>query len=113
MSTLPSHPTDQPPPPVAQQLCGQAEVIIRPHDLDKRLPPVGSNPAVVLEAEAMFWRDLPELLKERPGQWVAYYSTARIGFGTTRAALWQECCRQGYMDFLVLHIEPYPDIDFI
>ncbi len=70
-------------------------------------------PPIILEAQEAFLRDLPELLKERHGQWVAYHGAQRIGFGTTKSALWRECRRQGYEDFLVRRIWPYPESDFI
>ncbi len=70
-------------------------------------------PPIILEAEEAFRRDLPELLKERHGQWVAYHGAQRIGFGTTKTALWNECLRQGYEDFLVRRIWPFPESDLI
>jgi hypothetical protein len=84
------------------------------------LPPLGSDPAIrastppeILEAQTAFLRDLPELLKERRGQWVAYYGAKRIGFGETEEALWQECLRQGYQNFLVRCVWPRPPFDYI
>jgi hypothetical protein len=70
-------------------------------------------PPIVLEAGEAFRRDLPELLKERPGQWVAYYGAQRLGFSTSKTTLWNECLRQGYEDFIVVRIWPYPESDFI
>lgn len=43
-----------------------------------------------------FERDLPELYKERPGEWVAYHGGERLGFGKQRLDLYQECARRGY-----------------
>ncbi len=34
-----------------------------------------------------FRRDLPELLRTHPGQWVAYHGDERIGFGRTETEL--------------------------
>jgi hypothetical protein len=65
------------------------------------------------QALLAFWRDLPQLLKERPGQWVAYRGDQRLGFAETRAELWQQCLKQGYTpgEFLVRSIEPEdPDL---
>ena len=70
-------------------------------------------PPIVLEAGEAFRRDLPQLLQERPGQWVAYHGAQRLGFGTTQTALWNECLRQGYEDFIVIRILAYPESDFI
>src|SRR4051794_27765725 len=35
------------------------------------------------QAVLAFRRDLPALLKERPGQWVAYHGPNRVGFAST------------------------------
>jgi hypothetical protein len=41
-----------------------------------------------------FWRDRPQLRKERPGQWVAYHGDRCLGFARTSAELYQRA-RQG------------------
>jgi hypothetical protein len=60
------------------------------------------------QATLAFWRDLPQLLRERPGQWVAYHGDRQLGFGATRWELWQECLRRGLVpdEFVVRSIEP-------
>jgi hypothetical protein len=68
---------------------------------------------VILDAQEAFLQDLPELLTERYGQWVAYYGRNRLGFGKTKTALWQECCRMGYQNFLVRRICPHSPFDYI
>src|SRR5690242_12347504 len=65
--------------------------------------------SVMMErSQAAFRRDLPQLLQERPGQWVAYHGDVRIGFGSSKRVLYQECLRQGLPigDFAVRSIEP-------
>jgi hypothetical protein len=74
-------------------------------------PPLA--PPIVLEAQEAFRRDLPELLKERHGQWVAYHGARRVGFGASKAALWRECLQQGLEDFLVCRVWPMPEWDLI
>jgi hypothetical protein len=80
-------------------------------------PPFDSErplaPPIILEAQAAFLRDLPQLLKERYGQWVAYHGAQRIGFGKTQTALWNDCLRQGYEDILIRRIWPIPESDLI
>jgi hypothetical protein len=117
MSTLPSHPPERPavpaPPPAAETA--------RTDGLDTPpLAPLGSDPYVrtsppppILEAQQTFLRDLPELLTERRQQWVAYHGGSRIGFGATKTALWQECLRQGYQEFLVRRTRPRAESDLI
>ncbi len=82
--------------------------------------PLGSDPYIrattppeILEAQETFFRDLPQLLQERPGQWVAYYGKRRLGFGKTSRALHAECVRQGYPAAMIRRIYPYPETDYI
>jgi hypothetical protein len=42
-----------------------------------------------------FYRDLPQLLQERPGQWVAYSGNRQLGFAATSTELYRECIRRG------------------
>jgi hypothetical protein len=72
-----------------------------------------SIPPAIREAQKAFQRDLPQLLRERPGQWVAYHGDKPIGFAATKTALCQECEGRGYEEYLVRCIEPYPDFDSI
>jgi hypothetical protein len=60
------------------------------------------------QALLAFWRDLPQLIQERPWQWVAYHGDRQLGFADTRVELWQECLRQGLQEgeFIVRSIEP-------
>jgi hypothetical protein len=70
----------------------------------------GEPAAAALEVQALrtYWRDLPQLLQERPGQWVAYHGDRQLGFAGTRYELWQECLKQGLRpdEFLIRIIEP-------
>ena len=63
-----------------------------------------------LEQQALrsFRRDLPDLYRERPSEWVAYQGTSLIGFGPEKHLLYQDCVKQGhYLDeFVVFCIEP-------
>jgi hypothetical protein len=63
---------------------------------------------LVEQAQQAFSRDLPHLLRERPGQWVAYHGDRQIGFAEAQLKLYQECLRQGIdeEEFVVLCIEP-------
>jgi hypothetical protein len=74
---------------------------------------IASTPPAIVEAQRTFFRDLPQLLKEHPGKWVAYHGAKRIAFGESQRALWRECERLGYEDFLVRRIRPYPPTDYI
>jgi hypothetical protein len=63
---------------------------------------------MILKAEAAFRRDLKQLLKERPGQWVAYHGDRRIGFADDDLALAKACLEAGIdlSEFIVKFIEP-------
>ncbi|MBI1900566.1 MAG: hypothetical protein HYS13_05575 [Planctomycetia bacterium] len=56
----------------------------------------------ILEAKEAFERDLPELVREHEGQWVAYYRRQRIAFGSSMPGLYQQCFQQGYHDKKIL-----------
>ena len=60
------------------------------------------------QAHETFCRDLGRLVEERPGQWVAYRGTSRIGFAASKTSLFRLCeglgLRRG--EFLVRSIEP-------
>ena len=116
MSTEPSQSTNQPAMPGLPQ---PGEAVNEP-DSRCPLPPLGSDPAIIastppeiLEAQRQFFADLPQMLRERPGQWVAYYGKHRLGFAKDDLALWQECRRQGYEEVLIWCIYPYPETDYI
>jgi len=72
-------------------------------------PPPGIEPLMLRSMQA-FWRDLPELLrnKRNRGKWVAYHGDERVGFGKSQAEMFQECFRRGLRDveFYVGKIEP-------
>ena len=90
---------------------------------DRRtLPPLGSDPEIrastppiILEGQAAFFADLPEMLRDRYKQWVAYHGKHCIGFGKTKTALYKECRRQGCpMDEIIIYcVWPYPEVDYI
>ena len=63
---------------------------------------------MVAKSQVAFRRDLPELLKNRYGQWVAYHGDERLGFGRTQLELYRECLRRGLKDedFVVWGISP-------
>ena len=47
------------------------------------------------QALLAFRRDLPGLMKEQPGKWVAYHGDSRVGIAKTDLELYQLCARQG------------------
>src|SRR5438552_2350951 len=86
-----------------QELAGAAPGPSIPEYEPVRIPPA------ILEAQAAFERDLPRLLKERPGQWVAYRPEGPILFAADKTTLCQECERLGYREFLTRMVYPYPE----
>jgi hypothetical protein len=51
---------------------------------------VNGSPLAQL-AEATFRQQLPQLLTERPGQWVAYHGSQLVGFAKTDIELYRVC----------------------
>ncbi len=72
------------------------------------------NPALGQLALETFRRDLPRLMAERPGQWVAYHGDKLIGFAKTPPDLYQELDRRGLdgREYVVYCIEPEPPREF-
>jgi hypothetical protein len=62
------------------------------------------------QALQAFRRDLPNLMKEHPGRWVAYHGDRRVGIAKTDLELYQLCDRQGIPDddYIVRPVEPEP-----
>lgn len=63
---------------------------------------------VIAASQAAFAGDLPRLLEERPGQWVAYQGQRQLGFGRSKTELYQQCLRLGFRvgEFVVRRIRP-------
>ena len=55
-----------------------------------------------------FEQDLPQLLAQRPGQWIAYRGSRSIGFADEKHLLYQQCFDDGLQreEFVVFCIEP-------
>ncbi len=73
-----------------------------------------ANPSLGEQAEATFRKLLPQLLLEKPGQWVAFHGTRLIGFARTDLELYRECRKQNIpaADCVVRPIEADPP-DFL
>jgi hypothetical protein len=102
--------------PVAQRdyvLLGREEydrLLALPAKDSLSVPPGSQVPPGIRASQEAYWRDLPELLQQKPGerQWVAYHRQERIGFAATVAELYQECQRRGIPigEFYVDRVEP-------
>jgi hypothetical protein len=63
-------------------------------------PPVAESsfevPSGILRSQQAFWRDLPELLKNKRnhGKWVCYHGDERVGIGTHEQLI-RACIRRG------------------
>jgi hypothetical protein len=71
-------------------------------------PPAQQLSPQIQQSQDAFRRDLPQLLRERYRQWVAYHGDERIGFSPSKRELYQECLRRGLQPgtFVVRSIEP-------
>ena len=70
----------------------------------------GAVPEGIRRSQEAFFRDLPELLKDRGlrGKWVAYHRDERIKIGPTQTDVIKECNRRGLKsdEYDVFVIEP-------
>jgi hypothetical protein len=66
------------------------------------------TPPMIERAQAAFRRDLPQLLKDYKGRWVAYHGDRQVGLGRSKRELFQRCLRQGLPrnEFVVRSVEP-------
>jgi hypothetical protein len=74
-----------------------------------------ASPAEPVDPRELGWKtfqeELPQLVREHAGEWVAYQGGRRLGFARTRTELYQECLRRGLKreEFLVCCVEPAVD----
>ncbi|MFI5456943.1 MAG: hypothetical protein ACHRXM_15970 [Isosphaerales bacterium] len=70
--------------------------------VDREVPPL------IQRGQEVFHRDLPQLLKEHGGKWVAYSGDRQLGVGRSQRELYQRCLRQGLNrdEFVVRGIGP-------
>src|SRR5947209_6954343 len=78
----------------------RAEVFERMAGASQSPPAEEVSPLIapaMLRSQRGFWRDLPELLKNRRnhGKWVAYHGDERVGLGKTRTELYRHCLGRG------------------
>jgi hypothetical protein len=79
----------------------------QPHEGNEQQTQPGEPSSLAVEGEKAFARDLSGLLKERPGQWVAYHGNRQLGFARTSTELYEKGLAQGIPedDLSVLRIE--------
>ena len=71
----------------------------------EQVPP--EIPPGITRSVAAFRRDLPELLNEHAGEWVAYHHEDCVGFGGSKTQLYKECLSHfGRGEFIVEFVEP-------
>ena len=73
--------------------------------------PHGTPPAIEASLKA-FGEALPQLLRERAGQWVAYHAGRQLGFAETKTELYQRCLAAGLRrgEFIVRLIQPQVEV---
>jgi hypothetical protein len=79
-------------------------------DWFRELVAIGVAP-LIAQAQVRHRRDLPELLKEHPGEWVAYLGAERLAIGKSERELTEKCIHRGLKDdeFLVRAIAKHSD----
>ena len=71
-------------------------------------PVLGDYSQELLAAERRYLRDLPQLLRSKPGRWVGYSSQGLIAEGDDELAVFRTCGQQGLQrgQFVVARVEP-------
>src|SRR5947207_12319766 len=62
------------------------------------LPDWAKVPRMIALSTIAYKRDLPRLLKERPGQWIAYSGDRCLGFARREIDLHRRCIKLGLKD---------------
>ena len=76
------------------------------------LPDGGKIPPLIARGNLQFKRDLPRLLRQAPGKWVAYRGEECLGIASDFRKLYTVADRRGLKDdeFVIRHIEEWdPD----
>jgi hypothetical protein len=78
-----------------------------PVSSSQRAQAFGTDPQLSCCYE-VFLRDLPGLLSDHAGQWVAYAANRQIGIHASKRSLYRQCIAAGHSDgeFLICGIEP-------
>lgn len=65
------------------------------------------TPEGIARSLAAFRRDLPQLLGEHAGEWVAYHHDERVGFDKSKTELYRRCLDRGMNrgEFVVEFVE--------
>ncbi len=71
-------------------------------------PVLGDYSQELLAADRRYLRDLPQLLRSKPGRWVGYSSQGLIAEGDDELAVFRTCGQQGLQrgQFVVARVEP-------
>jgi hypothetical protein len=73
--------------------------------------PVSPPPGSAEESRMAFERDLPRLLRQYPGRWVAYHQSKLVEVGRDQAIVYQHCLDLGFdeEEFVVLYVDCFRD----
>jgi len=85
--------------------------VLSTRNLRPSLSREGQSPRIpegIARSVAAFRRDLPQLLGEHPGEWVAYHHNERVELGSSGRVLYRHCLERGISqdDFVVRRIVP-------
>jgi hypothetical protein len=90
---------------IVDSLTHDAYVLVRAEEYERltgapRRPAGRPHPEIppqILRSQQAFWRELPELLKDRRnrGKWAAYHGDERVAIARSDVDAYQECFRRG------------------
>jgi hypothetical protein len=112
--------TEQPPMALDPRT-NKAYVLLQADEYERARPllePPAPEPSVqiaplMLQSMKAFWRELPELLKQKSTSrlWVGFHANERVCFGPDDLDVYQECFRRGLQrgEFYVAKIEADPE----
>jgi hypothetical protein len=102
-------PTIQEPPAQIRGLPTTEELFMTKEEIVAQVHPR------IREAVEAFDRELPNLLQDRSGNWVAYHGANRLGFSKDKTDLYQRFTGQGYdsKELFVTRVKAQSNVEFI
>lgn len=85
---------------IAREQYEQVRSLLEDGEAPEKPEGASEIPPGILRSQQAFWRELPELLKDKRnhGKWVCYHGDERVGIARTQRDLIEECLRRGFKD---------------
>jgi hypothetical protein len=99
---------------LAREQYERVQALLEPQPMQEGPEEASDIPPGILRSQQAFWRDLPQLLKNKRNvdKWVCYHGDERIGIAASDEPLIRECLRRGLpndqYDLLIIRPRTFP-----